>query len=159
MRVGIPDADPTAVYRRLRDFTAYPRHAGAVRSVVHVPSSTGHPATEWETVFRGGVLRWVEEDRFHPETRSIEFRQLRGDLELFEGTWRVEQEPGGRLLVAFGCLFDLGIPTLDEVLDPIAEEALYENVAAILEGLFGPGTEVLEAVGSPAARAAEAVIR
>jgi ribosome-associated toxin RatA of RatAB toxin-antitoxin module len=107
-------------------------------------------ATEWTTDFRGGVLKWVEEDRIDPSAREIEFRQLSGDLEMFDGVWRVEENSPDRQVVYFTARFDLGIPMLEEVLEPIAEEALYENIVAIVEDLFGRGVEVLEAYGSPA---------
>jgi ribosome-associated toxin RatA of RatAB toxin-antitoxin module len=150
MRIGVPSADAEDMFARLSDFESYPRYAMSVRSGVRIPSPTGEVATEWTTDFRGGVLKWVEEDRIDVSAREIEFRQLSGDLEMFDGVWRIEEDSPDRQVVHFTARFDLGIPMLEEVLEPIAEEALYENIVAIVEDLFGQGIEVLEAYGSPA---------
>jgi ribosome-associated toxin RatA of RatAB toxin-antitoxin module len=150
MRVRVRFADPGQAFERLSDFESYPRYAMAVRSVERVSAEDGEMATEWTTDFRGGVLKWVEGDRIDPAAREVEFRQLSGDLEMFDGRWGIEEDVPGRQVVHFTARFDLGIPTLEEVLEPIAEEALYENIVAIVEGLFGAGAEVLEAYGSPA---------
>lgn len=150
MSVHVQSVEPAVAFDRLSDFESYPRYATSVRSVERVPSGTGELATEWTTDFRGGILKWVEEDRINPSGREIEFRQLSGDLEMFDGCWRIEEDVSGRGVVYFTARFDLGIPTLDEVLEPIAEEALYENIVAILKGLFGQDIEVLEAYGSTA---------
>jgi hypothetical protein len=150
MRVRVPMAGADLAYERLRDFKAYPRYATSVRSVTDVAGPGEHPATGWVTDFRGGILKWIEEDRLDPGGHRIEFRQLSGDLDVFDGLWRIDPDPEpGWQVVYFHSRFDLGIPTLEDVLEPIAEEALYENIAAIVAGLFGPGTEVVEAYGSP----------
>jgi ribosome-associated toxin RatA of RatAB toxin-antitoxin module len=84
--------------------------------------------------FNDGILRWTEEDRFLPEEHRILFRQLSGDLEHFEGEWKVEEEGDG-CSIRFSASFDLGVPTLSDMLDPIAEQALRDNVELILSGL------------------------
>lgn len=150
MRVSVPSTNADDVFARLSDFESYPQYAVSVRSVVRIPSPTGGMATEWTTDFRKGVLKWVEEDLIDPSAREIQFRQLSGDLEMFDGVWRIEEDSRDRQIVYFTARFDLGIPMLEEVLEPIAEEALYENIVAIVEDLFGWGVEVLEAYGSPA---------
>ena len=150
MRVGVPSADAEEVFARLSDFESYPRYAMSVRSVVRTQSPNGEVATAWTTDFRGGVLKWVEEDKIDPAGREIKFRQLSGDLKMFDGVWRIEEDSPNRQVVYFTARFDLGIPMLEEVLEPIAEEALYENIVAIAQDLFGQGVDVIEAYGSPA---------
>lgn len=148
MRTLVPEADRQRVYEVLSDFPSYPRHSTSVRSV-QMRNQPGQPASSaWEVDFRGGILRWVEEDEFHPAQYRIDFRQTEGDLEVFTGTWLVEPAEEGNV-VLFRCRFDLGIPTLEDVLEPIAEEALYENIEAICTGLFGAGTKPLTAAGEP----------
>lgn len=134
--------DASEIYTTLCDFESYPLHSKEVRNVRVVSSGDGQMLSSWETNFRGGILRWVERDFFHPEERTISFEQVEGDTEHFSGQWAVEEEAGGGL-VRFSADFDMGIPSLSNIIDPIAEQALRENIVAIITGLFGPGVEVM----------------
>ena len=127
---------PDAVFAAVAEFAAYPRHTRAVREVV-VRSAGEVVESDWEVTFRNGVLVWTERDEVDPAGRRISFEQTEGDFAAFTGSWLVE--PGGEgTTVTFEASFDLGMPSLAPMLDPIAERALVENVRAILGGLLGP---------------------
>jgi Polyketide cyclase / dehydrase and lipid transport len=96
----------------------------------------------WEVNFREGVLRWTEVDVFNVEERTIRFRQIEGDVDYFAGVWSVRQASRGRL-VCVECDFDMGIPGLNDILEPIAEQALRENARSILGGLI-PSIEFVD---------------
>ncbi|PAZ09975.1 cyclase [Streptomyces sp. SA15] len=128
---------PADVYGRITDFRRYPELTDTVREVrVDAPLPDGSLVSEWTVTFRGGLMRWRERDTFSPETLSLTFEQLSGDFQTFEGSWRCEPRDGGTLVV-FTASFDLGIPTLAEILDPVAESTLRTNIARILVGLVG----------------------
>jgi ribosome-associated toxin RatA of RatAB toxin-antitoxin module len=148
MRTAVPRDDVAEVYRLLSDFAGYPAHAASVRAVHVREGAEGEALSDWEVDFRGGVLRWTEQDHFFPKEARVTFRQTAGDLDVFTGIWEVQSGPDS-CVVQFSSHFDLGIPTLEDVLEPIAEQALYENVESILIGLFGSGSRVLSAVGEP----------
>jgi ribosome-associated toxin RatA of RatAB toxin-antitoxin module len=101
-----------------------------------------HMVTDWEVNFHRGILRWKERAEFRPEEGLIPFTEVDGDVDEFTGYWKVEERPDGHVTVAFFVSFDIGIPTLEHILDPIAEEALYDNVASILTGLMGDAVTV-----------------
>ncbi|KOV71379.1 cyclase [Streptomyces sp. AS58] len=129
--------EPDAVYRRISDFRRYPEFTDTVREVrVDAPLSDGTLVSEWTVVFRGGLMCWRERDTLSPETYSLTFEQLSGDFQTFEGSWSCQPRGGGTLVV-FTASFDLGIPTLAEILDPVAESTLRANIARILAGLVG----------------------
>ncbi|MDV3205559.1 MAG: cyclase, partial [Rhodococcus ruber] len=90
----------------------------------------------WTVKFRKGLLRWTEHDVLDRDAGTIAFTQLEGDFEVFDGTWRIGRTEDGASVV-FDARFDLGIPSLADILDPVAEGALRENIALILSGLFG----------------------
>lgn len=141
--VLVPDRGVQETYDILCDFKRYPDCTPEVRSVV-IESDHGESYSTWETTFRGGMLRWKERDSFDPASSTIGFVQTEGDIEHFSGWWKIAGENGGSR-VRFWAQFDMGIPSLSEIIDPIAEQALHENVIAILRGLFGSGVALLPA--------------
>ncbi|MEV0679097.1 SRPBCC family protein [Actinosynnema sp. NPDC050436] len=136
LRTLVPDADATAVFERISDFPRYADYTDAVREV-RVEQRDGQFLTSvWSVNFRNGVLCWTERDRIDPRALEIEFEQTAGDFAAFTGSWRVEQVDGD-VAVLFSAAFDLGMPTLAAIIDPIAEQALVDNIQSILRGLLG----------------------
>ena len=140
----VPGACPDRVFAAVADFAAYPRHTDAVREVVvrSAGESVGGAAggameSDWEVNFRNGVLAWTERDVVDAGLRRIAFEQLDGDFAVFTGSWLVEADGDGSL-VTFEASFDLGMPSLAPMIDPIAERALADSVRAIIGGLLGP---------------------
>jgi ribosome-associated toxin RatA of RatAB toxin-antitoxin module len=147
---GRPAAD---VYETLADFARYPQFSPAVRSVEITDVQDARSVSRWEVAFRAGVLKWVEEDRFDATGLNIKFRQIEGDVALFDGTWTCSDTADGTL-ISFAARLDMGIPTLADALEPIAVRTLIDNTIAIVSGLFG-GVSVESAEGSPLAGGAE----
>lgn len=139
-------ADADAVFGRISDFTRYAEYTDAVRSVTVTSRADGALDSAWSVNFRNGVLCWSERDWIDPARRAITFTQLDGDFERFEGTWSVEPAAGG-VMVRFTAGFDLGMPTLAAIIDPIAERALRDNLHAILRGLLGDRIVFVDADG------------
>ena len=90
--------------------------------------------SRWTVTFRGGLMRW-RVGHLRPPARSLTFDQLSGDFQTFEGSCRCERATG--TLIVFTADFDLGIPTLAAILDPVAESTLRTNIRPILPGLLG----------------------
>jgi ribosome-associated toxin RatA of RatAB toxin-antitoxin module len=128
-------------YRVLADFSRYPEHSEAVRSVTVTEVDRDISTSSWEVTFRSGILRWTEEDRFDPIQHRIDFCQFDGDIALFEGFWISVDTPEGCIITFTACL-DMGMPTLADVLEPIAVNILLDNTASILQGLFGEGLRI-----------------
>lgn len=139
---------PSEVFEVLSDFERYPELTEAVHAVSIEGGNGPRLVSTWEVGFRNGVLRWTEEDEFDGERRTIAFNQLDGDFEHFAGVWRVEDAEDG-CVVRLRAEFDLGMPTLADMLDPIAESALRENMTQIVEGLFDRPVEVVAAGAGP----------
>ena len=129
-----PDVSCDEAYAKISDLSQYPKYSSAVRSVKILNTLDGRSTSLWEVNFREGILKWTEEDEFEPSTHTISFRQIEGDIEFFAGLWSVDRNGVG-CLIKFACDFDLGIPGLNEFLEPIAEQALQENTRSIIRGL------------------------
>ncbi len=134
---AVPGAPADEVFAAVADFASYAEHTDTVREVVVTPLTDGGVESAWEVNFRNGVLAWTERDVVDPGRRRIDFEQVDGDFVLFTGTWAVEPDGDGSV-VRFTASFDLGMPSLAPMIDPIAERALVDNVRAILAGLLGP---------------------
>jgi len=144
LRLHAHEVDPLEAYARVSDFARYPTMAETVRSVVVAePAADGSVVSEWTVRFRNGLLRWTERDVLDPAAQTITFTQLTGDFHRFEGTWRVAAAPEGGTLVTFDAMFDLGMASLEAILDPIAEGALRLNITLIVQGLLGAVSELV----------------
>ncbi|MGW1408715.1 type II toxin-antitoxin system RatA family toxin [Streptomyces sp. NPDC002403] len=124
------------VYDNVLRWERYPELAPHVRSTtVHATHPAERCSSSWELHFRSGLLRWTEEDRFDRDGLEIHFAQDDGDFDSFTGTWRIVQD-GDDVTVRFEAEFDFGIPSLEGILDPIAERVIKETVAWAVTGLF-----------------------
>jgi ribosome-associated toxin RatA of RatAB toxin-antitoxin module len=132
----IPGQDAARVYARLSDLASYPDHSESVRSVTVTAVTGDVTLSRWEVAFRNGILRWSEQDTFDRAGLRIDFTQLDGDVEEFAGSWVCANADGG-CRVTFDARIDLGVPTLADVLEPIATRALLDNTTSIVRGLFG----------------------
>jgi ribosome-associated toxin RatA of RatAB toxin-antitoxin module len=135
MRARVPDRSAAEVFALLSDLARYPDVVEAVRSIT-VGQEDGRMVSTWEVDFHGGIMRWKEEDVFLPQETTMRFRQLEGDVDHFAGEWKLTDSEGG-CVAEFEADFDLGVEGLSDVLNPIADSALRENVRGILTGLVG----------------------
>jgi ribosome-associated toxin RatA of RatAB toxin-antitoxin module len=134
----VPGTAPDEVFAAVADFAAYARYTDTVREVVVTDAADGVVESAWEVNFRNGVLAWTERDVVDRGARRIAFEQLDGDFVAFAGAWAVEPDGDGST-VHFTASFDLGMPSLAAMIDPIAERTLVDVVRAILDGRLGPG--------------------
>ncbi|WP_433610659.1 SRPBCC family protein [Prescottella agglutinans] len=144
MHIRAEHVQPDAAYARISDFARYPELTETVLALELEPAQAdGSVVSSWLVRFRKGTLRWTERDVLDPVARRIEFAQLSGDFLTMEGSWQLDPEPDGDgVLIRFETRFDLGIPSLAEILDPVAESALRSNIVLILTGLLGAVVEV-----------------
>lgn len=138
----VPQADAGTVFERIRDFPRYADYTDAVREVRIDRADGGQVSSTWSVNFRNGVLCWSERDYVDADRLHIDFEQIDGDFDRFDGSWLVGQT-GDKVTVVFVAEFDLGMPSLAAIIDPIAERALRENMEAILRGLLGEEIEFL----------------
>jgi ribosome-associated toxin RatA of RatAB toxin-antitoxin module len=151
LRLHVPNQSASDVYATLVDFERYPELSDAVQSVAVTQVSENLTVSHWEVTFRAGLLRWTEEDTFDPGALSITFRQLEGDIAVFDGSWRcVDAAQGSE--IEFSARLDMGIPSLADALEPIAVRTLIDNTVLIVRGLVGRaelvGSDVAVPVGS-----------
>lgn len=143
IKTRVPTANADAVFGRVSDFTHYPEYTDAVRAVQITEAQGGHMLSDWTVVFRNGLLCWSERDHIDHATRTIRFTQTRGDFQTFEGDWLVKPD-GADVQVVFRAEFDLGMPSIADMINPIAERTLRENMHRILRGLLGESASIVD---------------
>ena len=134
---AVAAVEPDEAYQRLIDFDRYPELTSTVRSVdVERGDSDDVLVSSWAVNFRGGILHWTERDTLNRSSRLLTFEQIVGDLDVFAGRWHIVPDEAG-CRVQFDAELDMGIPSLAAIIDPIARNALRDNVLLILSGLLG----------------------
>ncbi|MCW2528262.1 MAG: cyclase/dehydrase [Pseudonocardiales bacterium] len=141
LQLNVTGRTPADAFVILADFERYPELSEAVRSVTVTDVSNDVTVSQWEVTFRAGLLRWTEEDTFDHAARTITFRQLEGDVAIFDGSWACAESADGTR-ITFSARLDMGIPSLADALEPIAVRTLVDNTVSIVSGLFG-GVDVV----------------
>jgi hypothetical protein len=137
----VSDADALEALREVTDYRRWPDASESVREVVVKPEDDGSSTSSWKVTFRGGLMQWSERDRFDDDALVHSFDLVEGDPHGFSGTWTAEARDRGCEL-RMDAEFDLGMPSLGHVLDPIAVEALEDAVADVVRNLFGDKVRV-----------------
>jgi uncharacterized membrane protein len=123
------------VWDAVVDIESFPASMDSVRSVKIIERRGSNRRSAWSVLLQGAVLQWEEEETLDREARAVTFRQLNGDLAQLDGRWcLVEREPDVTA-VHFDVFFQIGIPLLAEMLDPVAQRSLRENSIEMLRGI------------------------
>jgi ribosome-associated toxin RatA of RatAB toxin-antitoxin module len=124
------------VWSAVTEVEDYPRFMESVRRVSVIENlSDGSRLTAWSVTLKGSTLEWTEREVMHHGERRLEFEQVEGDLDRFRGAWSVTAAPGGGVNVRLEVDFDIGIPLLADMLNPVAARALQENSEQMLRGI------------------------
>jgi len=124
-----------AIWKEICDVANYPRLMPPVRRLTTISRNGPTLVTEWEVELKGSILCWTQTEHHDDENFRVTYRQIDGDLERFDGAWQLERLPGNRTLATLGIDFEIGIPMLAEMLNPVAERALRENSISMLQAL------------------------
>jgi ribosome-associated toxin RatA of RatAB toxin-antitoxin module len=122
------------VWTTINDVEAYASFMENVRSVSVVSHEAGERVSSWSVLLKGSILEWTEREIVDDDAKRVTFEQLDGDLDEFSGYWQLEpKEDGVRVVLAV--TFEIGIPLLAEMLNPVAARALRDNSLRMLEGV------------------------
>lgn len=147
VRAVVYGLEALSALRLVTDYRRWPEVSDAVRSVHVEKLSDGSSVSSWEVTFRGGLMCWSERDTFDTETLEHRFALIEGDPDRFAGAWTAEPHENGCTLQMLAD-FDLGMPSLRHVIDPIAVEALEDAIVDVVRVLFGRRVTLLFGGGS-----------
>jgi ribosome-associated toxin RatA of RatAB toxin-antitoxin module len=123
------------IWDRINAVEAYPDMMDAVRAVRVLERGSDFRVTSWEVDLDGFILEWIEREEIDPERYRIGFQQVKGLLDEYAGYWQITPLPDGTCRVVLSVQFDLGVPSLCQMLTPIAERAIRENSKRMLSSL------------------------
>jgi ribosome-associated toxin RatA of RatAB toxin-antitoxin module len=114
----------------------YQESMDTVRSVQIIHEKDEHQRrAAWSVLLKGAVLEWEEEECLDQDTHTVTFKQLKGDLEYFNGHWALTALGPERTRVVFEVVFEIGIPMLADMLNPVAQRSLQENCTEMLRSI------------------------
>lgn len=133
------------VWALICDVRGYPRLMRSVREITVREEAVDDAGitsavTEWEIELKGSILRWTEREHRDPLRHRITYEQLDGDMERFEGWWQVTEVDIDVTQVELVVDFEIGIPLLKPMLEPVAVRAIERNSTEMLLSL-GPRAE------------------
>lgn len=124
------------VWETVLDIESYGKSMDTVRFVRLIEGESERTRrAEWSVLLKGSILEWEEEEVLDPDAHTVTFKQLRGDLEFFDGHWALEELGPDETKVVFEVSFEIGIPMLAEMLNPVAQRSLHENCTVMLQGI------------------------
>ncbi|MEH1014238.1 SRPBCC family protein [Micromonospora sp. CPCC 206060] len=121
------------VWNVVSAFERYPAVMPNVLSVDILERSGREAVSAWRVLLDGTEMTWEERDVFDAPHR-ITFNQVDGDLAVFRGDWQLT-DLGDRVRVELTLEFDLGIPSLSAVLDPLGAQAIEANSRGMLAAI------------------------
>lgn len=124
------------VWEAVLDIERYPELMTNVVSVKIEEWET--PTTrrsQWAMIIKGATLVWRDREFIDHDEHTVNFTQVSGDLERFEGAWELTAKEAELTRVRLTISFEIGIPLLAGMLNPVAQRALYGNAREMLEGV------------------------
>lgn len=116
---------------RIEDIQKY---AEPVQKIEIVERGDGYVVSAWKVLLQGRPLHWTERDEFDEANYVIRYKQVKGDLAKFEGDWTFVERDGGTD-VTLRVDFDLGIPMLAGLLNPIATALTKKSSEALVKAI------------------------
>jgi ribosome-associated toxin RatA of RatAB toxin-antitoxin module len=126
------------VWSAVKDVQTYPTYMRNVQEVTVLPDGDGETGEDgarmsaWRVWLKGSVLEWIEREVIDEVDHTVAFEQVEGDLDVFTGHWRVEEAMPGEVEVELIVSFEIGIPLLADMLNPVAATALRDNSEEML---------------------------
>jgi ribosome-associated toxin RatA of RatAB toxin-antitoxin module len=128
-------ASAERLWASLLDVERYPTSMSSVRTVRISRDSRSERHVAWSVLLKGAILEWEELELIDHDRLQVAFHQLAGDLAALEGSWRVRALGDGLATISLRMFFEIGIPLVADMLNPVAERAFYENCDEMLCGV------------------------
>ena len=132
------NAPLSAVYAVAKDNKSFPEFMKDVKSLEIVEEQGNRIVSDWVGIVPQFMLkvRWRQEDVWDDAQHVCTFRQLQGDYDKLDGTWRFRDENGG---TRFDSVVDYeyNVPTLGPLVRKVIHNIVIKNMENVLEAIKG----------------------
>lgn len=125
---------PAEAYEIAKNMEEYPKFMENLEYVKILERGDGYTITDWLAKVDGRDFKWQEKDVFDDANFTITYKQTAGDLKKFEGQWSFVQQ-GDITRITLTVDFEMGIPVLAALLNPILKKKVKSNSDAMLEAI------------------------
>ncbi len=123
------------VWRVVCDVEKYPKIMDCVLDVRVLENGADWSVCVWSVQLKGSILNWTEFEHRDRQRYRVTYEQREGDLEKFAGHWQFVSLADRLTRASLHVEFEIGIPMLREMLDPVATRALEDNSRLMLKSL------------------------
>jgi coenzyme Q-binding protein COQ10 len=127
-------AEPNRAFDVVYDVARFPSFMPSVTSAKVISDDGDHKVVEWEMSIDGAPLSWTEDIRYDRQRLTADFKALDGMFLHFDGSWCVRAGENGTE-IEVSVFYDLGLPEIEEIIGPILDERLRQNLDAMLENI------------------------
>ncbi|MGH2907076.1 MAG: type II toxin-antitoxin system RatA family toxin [Solirubrobacterales bacterium] len=129
-------AAPAArVWEAVTDIERMPEMVESVVSAEVLDGDLTHRTCRWAVTIQGAILQWTETELLDADSFHVRFEQRDGDLDVLLGEWMLTPVDPQLTTVRIRFEFEIGIPLLAPMLDPVAEQAFTRNCEDMLRGI------------------------
>lgn len=124
------------VYAIAKDNQSFPEFMKDVKSLTVVEEDGPRVVSDYVGVVPQFMLkvRWRQEDIWDDANHVCAFRQLQGDYDKLEGTWKFTEENGGTRFDSF-LEYEYNVPTLGPLVSKVIYSIVVKNVENILAAI------------------------
>lgn len=119
----------------ISDFMRYKKIMENVEEVKIIERNGNEGKSEWFINVENAPLTWIERDYFDENNYEIKFESIAGDMEIFNGKWKVEDCNNEGIKIFFNVEYELGIPVIEEVLGHILKEKMQSNINSMVNAI------------------------
>lgn len=121
------------VYEIARDNRSFPEFMKDVKSLEIISSEGPRVVSDWVGLIPtfGLKVRWKQEDVWDDDTHTCVFRQLSGDYDKLEGTWKFVEEDGGTRFDSY-LDYEYIVPAVGPLVKKVVHNIVIKNMESVL---------------------------
>lgn len=132
------DAPLDKVYEVAKDNQSFPEFMSDVKSLEIVETDGNRVVSDWVGLVPtfGLKIRWRQEDIWDDSQHVCQFRQVKGDYDKLEGSWRFKEEDGGTRFDST-LEYEYVVPGLGALVKKVVHNLVIKNMEGVLGAIKG----------------------